>query len=166
MTTNIYIADAVRQFVNEHRDSMDAFVKRFEEIYGKEKETAICNLSQEDYDNLVRDALKWRSSKEPMRFALQRFCNAFTNNAKTSSLRDWNFRMKEAYDNAVLALGGYSEPLPTGKVIVDEKIFNQAHGLREEWPNGPTPYADGPTAAEANEILGKHGHYKDGPKDP
>ena len=130
MTTNLYIADAVRQFVNEHQAAMDDFVVRFEEIYGKAKETAICNLSQEDYDNLVMDALKWRTSKDPLRLALQGFCNAFNNNAKTSSLRDWNYRMKEAYDKAVLALGGYSEPLPTPQVVVDEKIFDKAHGLK------------------------------------
>lgn len=153
MTTNLYIADAVRQFVNEHQAAMDAFVVRFDAIYGKEKETAICNLSQEDYDNLVRDALKWRSSEEPLRIALQGFCNAFTNNGKTSSLRDWNFRMKEAYDNAVMALGGYSEPdlMP----IVDPTIFDQAHGLR---PLDES--VDGPTYGEANDILGKPGHYK------
>lgn len=96
---------------------------------------AICNLSQDDYDNLVRDAIKWRTSQEPIRLALQQFCNAFTNNGKTSSLRDWNYRMKEAYDNAVLALGGYSEPTPE-------------------------PNVDGPCAFEANEILGKPGYYK------
>ena len=81
---------------------------------------AECNLSQADYDNLVRDALKWRSSEEPLRLSLQGFCNAFNNNGKTSSLRDWNYRMKEAYDKAVLALGGYSAPLPTPQVVVDE----------------------------------------------
>ena len=138
----------------------------------KEKETAICNLSRDDYDNLVRDALKWRSSKEPVRLALQQFCNAFSNNGKTSSLRDWNYRMKEAYDKAVLALGGYSEPLPTPQVVVDEKIFDQAHGLRDEWTQihansefmAHPKSVDGPTTAEANEILGKPHHYKGGPK--
>lgn len=47
-----------------------------------------------------------------MRTALTEFCNAFNNRGETTSIKEWNDRMKVAYDAAVLALGGYSEPKP------------------------------------------------------
>ena len=154
---NLEMADAIREFVNTHKERMAVFAIRFEQIYDKERSLADCNLAQGDYDNLVRDAMCWRASEQPLRVALQAFCNAFTNNGKTSSLRDWNYRMKEAYDKAVLALGGYSEPLPTPKVIVDEKIFNQAHGLRDGWTQ---IHANSEFMAPPEESS------VDGPKDP
>lgn len=49
-------------------------------------------------------------SEQRLRTALTAFCNAFTNRGETTSLHEWNASMKATYDEAVLALGGYSAP--------------------------------------------------------
>lgn len=49
--------------------------------------------------------------------ALRAFCEAFTNRGETTSIKEWNDRMKAAHDNAREALAGrlpYSEPEPNG----------------------------------------------------
>lgn len=61
MKRELAMADEIREFVNTHKAMMAAFVIRFEQLYDKERERADCNLSQVDYDNLVRDAMQWRA---------------------------------------------------------------------------------------------------------
>jgi hypothetical protein len=58
---NLEIADAVRELLNLNESMIKTFVNRFEKIYDKERGLADCNLSQADYDNLVRDAMNFRN---------------------------------------------------------------------------------------------------------
>jgi len=63
--------------------------------------------------------------EEALRKALADFCNAFTNRGETTSLKQWNDRMKSAYDNAVLALGGQTHPSET-KAIQHPQSHDEA----------------------------------------
>lgn len=52
-------------------------------------------------------------SETKERVALREFCTAFENRGETTSLKEWNDRMKAAHANALEALAGrepYSEP--------------------------------------------------------
>ena len=158
---NLEMADAIREFVNTHKAMMAAFAVRFEEIYDKERRLAECNLSQADYDNLVRDAMRWRAEDNRM------FDAAFNALQRLNAGRSvWNGPIHQAAAILLEATG----PQKPG-VVVDPKVFDMAHGLREilantEFMAPPEPSVDGPNATDCNVFLGKPNHYKDGPKDP
>ena len=54
------------------------------------------------------------SNGQLLRSALTEFCNAFNNRGETTSLKEWNDRMRAAYEHGILALGGYTAPKPQG----------------------------------------------------
>lgn len=62
----------------------------------------------------MKAALSVRSERGTLlRPALIGFCEAFTNRNQTTSLKEWNYRMKIAHANALEALAGrepYSDP--------------------------------------------------------
>ena len=127
---------------------------------------AMHNLAQEDFDNLVRDAMRWRA--EDCRMFKAAFDALQRLNAGRSA---WNGPIHQA---AAILLEATGPQKPD--VVVDPKVFDQAHGLRDGWTQihvnsafmapPEEPSVDGPNATDCNVFLGKPRHYKDGPKDP
>ena len=84
---------------------------------------AMHNLAQEDFDNMVRDAMRWRA--EDCRMFKAAFDALQRLNAGRSA---WNGPIHQAA--AILRDATGPQPPDKPQVVVDEKVFDMAHGLR------------------------------------
>ena len=85
--------------------------------HGGNPQLAERHLSRQELQVLLAAAFEagaeLTSPQDDLRMALTNLCDAFNNRGETTSIKEWNDRMKVAHDNAREALAGrlpFSEP--------------------------------------------------------